>query len=170
MYRVLRELLPEDRFESGAPTRSAAPPTGPVQRQQFLPVHLLVLTPPLGRVGTKAGAIEFQDDGMVNHPVDDGSGTPSPMRPARGRWPGTIRVAGGRGSSAEPRKGGASEVFAVFGNSSWAPRGAREGHYSVVLGRCALPVGWCYALCTPRLPAHRCRMWCSETILEERAI
>ena len=46
MYRVLCELLPEDRFESGAPTRSAAPPTGPVQRQQFLPVHLLVLTPP----------------------------------------------------------------------------------------------------------------------------
>ena len=31
MYQVLRELLPKNRFEPGAPTRSAAPPTGPLQ-------------------------------------------------------------------------------------------------------------------------------------------
>ena len=31
VYQVLRELLPENRFEPGAPTRSAAPPTGPSQ-------------------------------------------------------------------------------------------------------------------------------------------
>ena len=31
MYRVLHELLPKNRFEPGAPTRSAAPATGPSQ-------------------------------------------------------------------------------------------------------------------------------------------
>ena len=46
----------------------------PVWRQLFLPVHLFFLAPLLGRIGTKAGHIEFQDDGMVHHPVDGGSG------------------------------------------------------------------------------------------------
>ena len=46
----------------------------PVWRQLFLPVHLLFLAPLLGRIGTKAEHIEFQDDGMVHHPVDGGSG------------------------------------------------------------------------------------------------
>ena len=31
MYQVLRELLPENRFEPSTPTRSAATPTGPSQ-------------------------------------------------------------------------------------------------------------------------------------------
>ena len=59
--------------------RPPAPPVPrqlflPVWRQLFLPVHLLFLAPLLGRIGTKAGHIEFQDDGMVHHPVDGGSG------------------------------------------------------------------------------------------------
>ncbi len=31
VYQVLHELLPKNRFEPGAPTRSAAPATGPSQ-------------------------------------------------------------------------------------------------------------------------------------------
>ena len=31
MYQVLHELLPKNRFEPGAPTRSAAPSPGPSQ-------------------------------------------------------------------------------------------------------------------------------------------
>ena len=58
----------------------------------------------------------------------------------------------------------------VFVNSSWTPRRSRKGRYPVVLGRCTRPSGLMLSLCAPRLPAHRCRMWCSETILEERAI
>ena len=59
----------------------------------------------------------------------------------RGRWPGTTRAPGGRGPASLPREAGASEVVAVFGSSTWTPKGAREGHYPVVLGRCAPPSG-----------------------------
>ena len=58
---VVKEIVPRQLFL-------------PVLRQLFFPVHLLFLAPLLGRIGTKAGHIEFQDDGMVNHPVDGGSG------------------------------------------------------------------------------------------------
>ena len=43
---------------------------GGVQRQLFLPVHLLFLTALLGHSGAVAGDVEFQDDRVVDHPVD----------------------------------------------------------------------------------------------------
>ena len=52
---------------------------------------------------------------------------------------------GGRGSgpASQPREAAASEVAAVSGGSTWTPKGDREGHYPVVLGRlyAALRVG-----------------------------
>ena len=42
----------------------------PIWRQLFLPIHLLIPTPLLGSVGAIAGDVEFQDDGVMHHPVD----------------------------------------------------------------------------------------------------
>ena len=39
-------------------------------RQLFLPVHLLFLVPFLSHSGSIAGDVEFQDDRVVDHPVD----------------------------------------------------------------------------------------------------
>ena len=39
-------------------------------RRLFLPVHLLFLTTLLGHSGAVAGDVEFQDDRVVDHPVD----------------------------------------------------------------------------------------------------
>ena len=39
-------------------------------RRLFLPVHLLFLTPLLSHPGSVAGDVEFQDDGVVDHPVN----------------------------------------------------------------------------------------------------
>ena len=39
-------------------------------RRLFLPVHLLFLTALLGHSGAVAGDVEFQDDRVVDHPVD----------------------------------------------------------------------------------------------------
>ena len=39
-------------------------------RQLFLPVHLLFLTTLLSHSGSIAGDVEFQDDRVVDHPVD----------------------------------------------------------------------------------------------------
>ena len=39
-------------------------------RRLFLPVHLLFPTPLLGHSGAVAGHVEFQDDRVVDHPVD----------------------------------------------------------------------------------------------------
>ena len=39
-------------------------------RRLFLPVHPLFLTTLLGHSGAVAGDVEFQDDRMVDHPVD----------------------------------------------------------------------------------------------------
>ena len=41
-----------------------------VPRQSFLPVHLLSLTPLLGSVGSVAGDVKLQDDGVVHDPVN----------------------------------------------------------------------------------------------------
>ena len=41
-----------------------------VQRQLFLSVHLLFLVPFLSHSGSIAGDVEFQDDRVVDHPVD----------------------------------------------------------------------------------------------------
>ena len=49
--------------------------------------------------------------------------------------------AGGRGPAPQPREADASEVVAVFGSSTWTPKGAREGRYPVVSGRCTPPSG-----------------------------
>ena len=43
---------------------------GVVRRQLFLPVHPLFLTTLLGHSGAVAGDVEFQDDRIVDHPVD----------------------------------------------------------------------------------------------------
>ena len=48
-------------------------------RQLFLPVHPLFLTALLGHSGAVAGDVEFQDDRVVDHPVDGRS---------RGHWVG----------------------------------------------------------------------------------
>ena len=39
-------------------------------RRLFLPIHLLFLTALLGHSGAVAGDVEFQDDRVVNPPVD----------------------------------------------------------------------------------------------------
>ena len=39
-------------------------------RRLFLPVHLLFLTPFLSHSGAVAVDVEFQDDRVVDHPVD----------------------------------------------------------------------------------------------------
>ena len=43
-------------------------------RRLFLPVHLLILPPLLGHSGPVAGDVEFQDDRVMDHPVDGGRG------------------------------------------------------------------------------------------------
>ena len=43
-------------------------------RQLFLPVHLPFLTALLGHSSAVAGDVEFQDDRVVDHPVDGRSG------------------------------------------------------------------------------------------------
>ena len=48
-------------------------------RRLFLPVHLLFLTALLGHSGAVAGDVEFQDNRVVDHPVDGRS---------RGHWVG----------------------------------------------------------------------------------
>ena len=48
---------------------------------------------------------------------------------------------GGRGLAPQPREAGAGEVVAVFGSSTWTPKGAREGRHPVVSGRCTPPSG-----------------------------
>ena len=53
--------------------------------------------------------------------------------PVRGRWPGTIRAAGDRGSTALSWEAGAGEVESPFSAAHRHPRGAREGRYPVVL-------------------------------------
>ena len=42
---------------------------GIFQRQAFLPIHLLFLTPLLGSVGPVAGDVEFQDDPVVHRAI-----------------------------------------------------------------------------------------------------
>ena len=68
----------------------------PVWRQLFLPVHLLGLAPLLGRIGTKAGDVKLEDDGVMDHPVDGrggGHGVGTPAVRVRRRLNGRPRTA-----------------------------------------------------------------------------
>ncbi len=46
----------------------------PIWRQLVLPVHLLFLAPLLCGVGSVAGDVKLEDDGVVHHPVDGRGG------------------------------------------------------------------------------------------------
>ena len=52
------------------PTRCSASTISAGRRRLFLPVHPLFLTALLGHSGAVAGDVEFQDDRVVDHPVD----------------------------------------------------------------------------------------------------
>ena len=49
-------------------------PGQPSKRQSVLPVHLLGLAPLLGCIGAVAGDVKFQDDRVMDHPVDGRGG------------------------------------------------------------------------------------------------
>ena len=68
-------------------------------------------------------------------------GTLNARQPGGVRWPGTTRAPGGRGPASQPRETGAREAVAVFGSSTWTPKGDRQGRYPLVLGRCTPPSG-----------------------------
>ena len=63
----------QSRFNDGDLTnayRCLASTTSAGWRRLFLPVHLLFLVPFLSHSGSIAGDVEFQDDRVVDHPVD----------------------------------------------------------------------------------------------------
>ena len=77
-----------------------------------------------GPVGGGVRPPRADDGGQVEVSQDAGAVHRAPGSRTGGRWSGTTRAAGGRGSAALSREAGGSEVAAVFGSSTSTPQGS----------------------------------------------